>query len=195
MKTCPPALPATVLAGGSCSSTVMLTFGDASFRRRVEVHTAPRVPCGTRIVCAASHIMSCRRQRRRASRSRRPPPQQHLCTPHSTRPAQPTRLVCCAATTSALRRSDRGAVLQAAVLLGEEASSPRASAALSCAAGLNVDGRAAAAAAGGGGGAPVSCGCATEAALGRLRYSNQPSSPRHRFIKPTLALTLTYHEP
>ena len=83
VKTCPPALPATVLAGGSCSSTVMLTFGDASFRRRVEVHTAPRVPCGTRILCAASHIMSCRRQSRRASRSRRPPPQQHLCTPHA----------------------------------------------------------------------------------------------------------------
>ena len=57
VKPCPPALPATVLAGGSCSSTVMLNFGDASFKRRVEVHTAPRVPCGTRIVCAASHIM------------------------------------------------------------------------------------------------------------------------------------------
>ena len=83
-------------------------------------------------------------------------------------------------------------MLQAAALLGEEASSPRASAALSCAAGLNVDGRAAAAAAGDGGGAPVSCGDATGAALGRLRYSNQPSSPRRRFINPTLALTLTY---
>jgi hypothetical protein len=34
----------------------------------------------------------------------------------------------------------------------------------------------------------VSCGDATGAALGRLRYSNQPSSPRRRFINPTLAL-------
>ena len=58
-------------------------------------------------------------------------------------------------------------MLRAAALLGKEATSPRASEALSSRPGLSIDGRAAAAA-GGCGGAPVSCGYATEAALGRL---------------------------
>ena len=48
---CRSALPATVLAGGSCSPTVMLNFGDASFKRRGEVRTVPRVPRGTRASC------------------------------------------------------------------------------------------------------------------------------------------------
>ena len=60
-----------------------------------------------------------------------------------------------------------GAVLHAAAPLGKEATSPRASEALSSRPGCSIDGRAAAAA-GGCGGAPVSCGYATEAALGRL---------------------------
>ena len=52
VEPCPPALPATVLAGGSCSPTVMLNFGDASFKRRGEVvRTVPRVPRGTRASC------------------------------------------------------------------------------------------------------------------------------------------------
>ena len=52
VEPCPSALPATVLAGGSCSPTVMLNFGDASFKRRGEVRTVPRVPRGTRASCA-----------------------------------------------------------------------------------------------------------------------------------------------
>jgi len=51
VEPCPSALPATVLAGGSCSPTVMLNFGDASFKRRGEVRTVPRVPRGTRASC------------------------------------------------------------------------------------------------------------------------------------------------
>ena len=87
-----------------------------------------------RVCCLAHHALSP------------PEPQSQPVAPlaaaaapvYTTRPAQPTRRLSFAAqaNTSAPRRSDRGAVFQAAALLSEEAWSPRASAALSCAAGL-----------------------------------------------------------
>ena len=89
---------------------------------------------------------------------------------HTTRtpPAQPhTTFVCCAGQHVCPSTKLCGAVLHAAAPLGTEATSPRASEALSSRPGCSIDGRAAAAA-GGCGGAPVSCGYATEAALGRL---------------------------
>ena len=42
----------------------MVNVGDASFERHGEVRAGPRVPRGTHIVCAASHIMPLDRKRR-----------------------------------------------------------------------------------------------------------------------------------
>ena len=139
-----------------------------------------------RVRCLTQHTLTTPEPRELAGRAARSSSSTCAHHPHATRTRPARRLSFAAqANTSAPRRSDHGAVLRAAALLGKEA---RRHARLR----LSVRGRAET--------SkrvppvrPVSYGYATDTTLGRLRYSNQPSSPRRKSIAYTSPNPITYH--